>query len=102
MTTAYHFRERGAVYGSAASRTTPANSIAIRETLEPICESTRNVASVPTPYTADAMRTVFQSDGTRKKTTHAKMNGPDSVATDIGWVPENGNSRADSATTTTG
>ncbi len=39
-TSAYHLRERGTVYGSAASSTTPANSIAIRETFEPICEST--------------------------------------------------------------
>lgn len=30
------------------------------------------------------------------------MNGSESVATDIGCVPENGNSHADSATTATG
>ncbi len=54
------------------------------------------------PYTAAAVRTVFQSPGTRKKTRTAKTNGPDSVAIDIGCVPENGNSHADSATTTIG
>ena len=53
MTSAYHFRERGRVNGSAASSTTPANSIGSRETFEPIWRgpgaAAGNGASTPTP-----------------------------------------------------
>ncbi|CAO0828641.1 hypothetical protein SMICM17S_04705 [Streptomyces microflavus] len=38
-TSAYHRRLRGTVYGRAASSTIPANSIAMRVTFDPICES---------------------------------------------------------------
>ena len=61
-TIAYHLRERGTANGSAASSTTPANSIARREMLEPICELTSQTAG-PRPYTAAVMRTVVQSSG---------------------------------------
>lgn len=47
-TSAYQRRERGAVYGRAASSTTPAKSIGSREMFEPICESISQVRSVPT------------------------------------------------------
>src|SRR6478735_5196307 len=101
-TRAYQRRLRGTAYGRAASSATPANSIAIRVMFDPICESTTYVSSVPSPYTAAAVRTVLQSRGTRKKTSTAKTNGSDSVPSDIGCVPENGNSQEDRPTTATG
>lgn len=63
---AYHLRERGTAKGSAAIRATPANSIASRLMFEPICELTSQTRMTPMLYTADVIRTVFHSRGTRK------------------------------------
>ncbi len=48
-TTAYHLRERGTVNGSAATSATPANSIASRVMLEPICELITHTSTTARP-----------------------------------------------------
>jgi hypothetical protein len=54
------------VNGSAASSTTPANSIASRVMLDPICELINQTRTTDSPYTPAVIRTVFHSLGTRK------------------------------------
>ncbi|CAM5306897.1 hypothetical protein SAURM35S_07716 [Streptomyces aurantiogriseus] len=63
-TITYHLRLRGTANGSAAISTTPANSMASRVMLDPICELTIHTSSTASPYTAAVIRTVFQSRGT--------------------------------------
>lgn len=64
-TIAYQVRDRGTANGSAATSTTPANSMASRVMLEPIWELISQTMTIARPYTADVIRTVFQSRGTR-------------------------------------
>lgn len=101
-TIAYHLRLRGTANGSAAVSTTPANNIASRVMLEPIWELTIHTPRTARPYTAAVIRTVFQSRGTTAKTTAENSSGSIAEPKDIGWVPEKGNIKADTATTAVG
>src|SRR5690349_23820096 len=101
-TITYHLRLRGTANGSAARSTTPETSIGSRVMLEPICELISHTPSTPSPYTAAVIRTVFQSRGTTAKTTAENSSGSDAEPNDIGWVPENGNSHAETPTTAVG
>lgn len=101
-TITYHLRLRGTANGRAAISTTPVNSIASRVMLDPICELISHTSSTPSPYTAEVIRTVFQSRGTTAKTATEHSSGRDAEPKDIGWVPEKGNSQADRATTAVG
>lgn len=99
---AYHLRERGAVKGSAAISVTPPSSIGSRLMLEPICELISQTRTTDRPYTADVIRTVFHSLGTRKKTQAADANGSRTDPNIIGCVPEKGNIQAETPTTAAG
>lgn len=69
---------------------------------EPICELISHTRSTASPYTAAVIRTVFHSLGTSAKTSPAEISGSEAEPKDIGWVPEKGNSQAETATTTVG
>ena len=100
---AYHLRERGTANGSAASSATPANSIGSRVMLEPIWELTSQTRSTARPYTADVIRTVVQSLRDQDETSdRVQRTAGRADQKAIGWVPEKGNSQAETATTAVG
>ncbi|CAM5314837.1 hypothetical protein TPAU25S_00952 [Tsukamurella paurometabola] len=102
-TSAYHLTDLGTANGSAATSTTPPNSIASRVMFDPICELISHTSTMPSPYTADVMRTVSHSAGTRTHTRIEYSSGRITEPMPIGGcVPENGNSHADTATTAVG
>ncbi|MGC0376673.1 hypothetical protein RKD28_004189 [Streptomyces sp. SAI-229] len=69
---------------------------------DPICELISQTSTIPSPYTAAVIRTVLHSAGTRTYTRTEYSSGRITEPMPIGWVPENGNSHADTATTALG